>query len=391
MSKTPSLLSTLSPDLFAEIRRIHENPEATTVEHALAKKTEETVSRLYNRIIEEKMGEVIARLRTSTSLIDRKYAVINQAVLGDVRTSAEAVQQLFTGLKKSIETQIMCYLQSTPSQQAVSLAKEKMGECGALLETSLLNASQEHPFYSDFLEVHNKAIQKFSLFQVQVTDVAKFLHQQVVTSTQVDPITAFKRATLKLLNDLSSFILAIKDELTLRRTLQLLSLEPIKQHTVFLDELIHDTIFSSTIPQEKMTLWKETIENLKKEEPEFEQKYDVLGGLLNTAPFDRNAIAHHAYLLKKDIDEKMKKVLHFCHEVITQSLSQTQESLSKRISRSQCSNPRCPITEHQQSLPPSARMIIPLKKCSRCMSAVYCSPECQRMDWPEHKKVCVKK
>jgi len=32
-----------------------------------------------------------------------------------------------------------------------------------------------------------------------------------------------------------------------------------------------------------------------------------------------------------------------------------------------------------------------LKYCSRCKSARYCSPECQRTDWPEHKKECFKK
>lgn len=30
----------------------------------------------------------------------------------------------------------------------------------------------------------------------------------------------------------------------------------------------------------------------------------------------------------------------------------------------------------------------PLKKCSACRKAWYCSSECQKMDWPAHKKGC---
>lgn len=32
-----------------------------------------------------------------------------------------------------------------------------------------------------------------------------------------------------------------------------------------------------------------------------------------------------------------------------------------------------------------------IKNCSRCLQVGYCGPECQKLDWPSHKQVCVKK
>ena len=39
-----------------------------------------------------------------------------------------------------------------------------------------------------------------------------------------------------------------------------------------------------------------------------------------------------------------------------------------------CSNPLCQIT--------------PVKPCTGCRIAYYCSKECQKADWPKHKDFC---
>jgi hypothetical protein len=36
----------------------------------------------------------------------------------------------------------------------------------------------------------------------------------------------------------------------------------------------------------------------------------------------------------------------------------------------------------------TAAVVSALKKCAQCYSVVYCSRECQSMDWPVHKKYC---
>jgi ribosomal protein L32 len=37
---------------------------------------------------------------------------------------------------------------------------------------------------------------------------------------------------------------------------------------------------------------------------------------------------------------------------------------------------------------PPANLGSTLNVCGRCKEAHYCSTECQRADWPKHKKVC---
>ena len=37
---------------------------------------------------------------------------------------------------------------------------------------------------------------------------------------------------------------------------------------------------------------------------------------------------------------------------------------------------------------PQSQLPVPLKKCAKCHSSAYCSRECQKADWKEHKKVC---
>lgn len=58
-----------------------------------------------------------------------------------------------------------------------------------------------------------------------------------------------------------------------------------------------------------------------------------------------------------------------------------EENLSARSSNTGCAN--CKKAE-------SPKDGIKLQKCARCMTAKYCSVECQRADWGKHKKGCGK-
>lgn len=36
----------------------------------------------------------------------------------------------------------------------------------------------------------------------------------------------------------------------------------------------------------------------------------------------------------------------------------------------------------------TCRLPKPSQKCSKCLGVYYCSRDCQRIDWPKHKKIC---
>ncbi len=46
-----------------------------------------------------------------------------------------------------------------------------------------------------------------------------------------------------------------------------------------------------------------------------------------------------------------------------------------------CSNMKCPTDYY----PPKGKSLM---TCSRCRAIYYCSPNCQKVDWPRHKKYC---
>ncbi|KAJ7605203.1 hypothetical protein FB45DRAFT_1042651 [Roridomyces roridus] len=67
-----------------------------------------------------------------------------------------------------------------------------------------------------------------------------------------------------------------------------------------------------------------------------------------------------------------------------------RNNLKKTVDNSQCKE-RDAIAYHACSVCLKKTDLEKLKRCGRCQIVLYCSSDCQKKDWPEHKKFCGKK
>jgi hypothetical protein len=82
-------------------------------------------------------------------------------------------------------------------------------------------------------------------------------------------------------------------------------------------------------------------------------------------------------ILSQKIEEQLKKIYQF-KEQHSVALSK-DERLYEWSDKTHCHNRNeCEISKFTSTL----------KKCSGCKSVLYCSPKCQKADWPAHKPNC---
>jgi len=86
------------------------------------------------------------------------------------------------------------------------------------------------------------------------------------------------------------------------------------------------------------------------------------------------------------IDGIQNGFLEILHHGNTVTLSRKASRDIRRTGRL-CSNPACPNDDHILSIDETKS----LSHCSRCRISAYCSHECQKQHWPQHKVHCKKK
>ena len=76
--------------------------------------------------------------------------------------------------------------------------------------------------------------------------------------------------------------------------------------------------------------------------------------------------------------------------LIFRTVLQTSEEAFKVFVRktTQRLTSKCHFCQKMNPFSPQEAFVQTMSKCARCRSMWYCSAECQRKDWPEHKLIC---
>jgi hypothetical protein len=77
--------------------------------------------------------------------------------------------------------------------------------------------------------------------------------------------------------------------------------------------------------------------------------------------------------LRKENEESQSLLSHEFYKEIVDSFNMSQQQALQLLKEcGHCKKPNC------------------IQKCSRCKKVYYCTKECQKSHWTEHKKVCIK-
>nr|AET50614.1 hypothetical protein [Eimeria tenella] len=108
---------------------------------------------------------------------------------------------------------------------------------------------------------------------------------------------------------------------------------------------------------------------------------DIRGDCFLSLVYDDEEKFERQNLTLKDFEELMKNppeaTGRWSETQATMQLLQQQSGAAKPEEA-----PRKPKCEN------CGKEDLPLKKCSRCSKSFYCSVQCQRKDWPLHKRIC---
>lgn len=393
LNVTSKLFQEVAPDLFEEFREKKTNPAVSKEERVAFVKTDAFITRKYASFAKKRFEEFLETLDHSPSLIDRTYAKIQREVLLSPNDDT-TIPETFEALKIFIDKQGALALDLKASAQEVqdnvcrvSITLEKCKKHLAQLSSEV---PETYPLYRDFMESYTAVQQKLTTLETNISRF--FVSARIILASEDKEECAFlfKSFILQFLDMVEKTIFSVQEVVQHARTIKMFTLSPIERHIQVIDSLSLLLLNPSQQQQaaSKKSLLEE-IEVLQKEEPELAELYASLQKNIKLVQKNPLGFICTANTLKEKLNEKIHYLLQSCSTISRESVHKTSKILSAKIEKGKrCQNPACPL--EKEDVQASKKLLVPLQKCARCQTALYCSKECQREDWPRHKIECLK-
>lgn len=369
---------------LVESQEILQNPLATDQARAAANKTQSYMSSIYSQVMQKSLAAFIENLNRSSSHIDHKYAQVLQQKDIFEQTSIDILQLVCTSLENAISNQIKIAQTASPDTdllaaeytQDITAAFDLYKQLGIRIGEKI---PEQHSLFPDFLRVHIETQRQVTQFQEEIKNIFARTVAKQVDCTPEDKEIYYATQIHEIKEKIRLIFMRTIKEIVIIKQAQETTETPIAQHIECIQQL------SSYLTSKKTSDLDAFIEKLlllQKEDPELANYYSEIIFLLKKHPINTQKILEKLVQLKEKLHIKMHQLISAFNALSENSEKLLFQTISEKLtSQKKCQNPSCPST---------TQLLVSLKKCSRCRTAFYCSPECQRQDWPNHKVRCKK-
>jgi len=383
-------LPEISSSFSQSLDKIWNDPFASPAD----KKTADTVISIIqdtrDHIALTKIHELSTELNNPASAIERRYSSLLEGEYEKYNNFKQQLEQIFDKLRTAtrLQAKASAELETDPARQSARQQTQKAIDDYKTIRSNLAAAfPRDSELYDKFVLLqaeNNSLVEKFelSLLTLPTSLDHAFMNKEQAASN------SFPLIATEIWKDTRNIIDILSKEMEFLREAQMTSREPIKEHLRFLQDIINAALGPTVLNRDNFPSLQR-MQVLQQEERAFAGAYNCVALAFTNPLFPRQAVVTVAQGLQKTMIEKadivVQKIVTCFHAIKRETPLAVRDQLAKAT---RCWNPLCPHQQEQKDLFISDKLPAVLSRCTGCMQARYCSKECQKLDWPEHRKTC---
>lgn len=357
-------------DLCLQMGKISITPTIGEPEKNAAAKTIRNISRMYQHSLNKTVDPWIREQSLSSSPIDRAYAQIERDA---IKAAHEHAYFLFT-LVDNLKTFF------SPTSMADPHSKSNMAQ--ALLRLidqcrQLSNRIYEELTHTDRVIIHHILTNNvLTALEENINSLKPQIPEAMQPGQSNMPSPQFCL--------IEQLMMSMLDEIEENKFQKVCSKTPIEPHIIALDRAASLILFSAKKRKKTLPSLIHACQARQADEPEFAESYAKLITLLQTTPLDKERTETVIDNLKKSVESKGQTIAQTFRSMFMESGRLAQKQIVAKVaSQNTCSNPDCSLKGNVEK-----NILLELKICKGCYKALYCSRECQKAHWKEHKIEC---